>query len=95
MSEVTFHDLVPLPASPGRYHEWPERDEQTIAEAYLECYTSAAGQIVMDEEYRMLCQLVPEHPLRLSLLDLWQARIDTMRRGMMYRRFGPPTSPEE
>jgi len=95
MSEVTFHDLAPLAASPGRYHAWPERDEQTICQAFLRGFTSPDGQVIMDELYRLQQQLPSTHELRQSLGIVFPYLIDTMRRGQAWQDQGTVTRPAE
>ena len=95
MSEVTFQDLAHWSAAPGRYHEWPERDEQTICQAFVRGLTSPDGQIIMDELYRLQQQLPSTHELRQALGIVFPYFVDTMRRGQAWQTQGTVTGPSE
>jgi hypothetical protein len=80
-------DREPSPWLQGaiRYHQLPRREAAQIYAAFRECFTSPAGQIVMDELYRVVCCTQLASARDLGKHDLWVYILDAMQQGEALR----------
>jgi hypothetical protein len=62
-----------------RYHDFGHRSREDILIAYLQCFSSPAGQIVMDDLYQSICgrQMMGERDIGKH--DIWIFILDAMQ----------------
>jgi hypothetical protein len=76
---------VPWIEGAKRYHQLPRREPAQVYAAFRECFTSPAGQLVMDELYRVVCCTQLATVRDLGKHDLWVYILDAMQQGELLR----------